>query len=84
MNKKIIAVKNFRVFKGFTKFEIRPLTILVGPNNSGKSSLTKLILAFQDSLNNIDFDKENNHNLESFNKIISWGSNDENLVLVRA
>jgi AAA15 family ATPase/GTPase len=32
-----IGIKNFRVFEEMKVFEIRPLTLLTGPNNSGKS-----------------------------------------------
>ncbi len=35
------GMENFRVFDQYTEFEIRPITILTGPNNSGKSSLMK-------------------------------------------
>jgi AAA15 family ATPase/GTPase len=31
---KKIRVKNFRVFKDYAEFEIRPITILTGSNNS--------------------------------------------------
>lgn len=34
-----IGFENFRVFKEMTYFDFAPLTILTGPNNSGKSSL---------------------------------------------
>lgn len=39
-----IGVKNFRQFKDKIEFDIRPITIFTGPNNSGKSSLNKLIV----------------------------------------
>lgn len=39
-----IGVENFRVFKDKTDFEFAPITILTGKNNSGKSSLNKLLL----------------------------------------
>ena len=29
-----IGIKNFRVFKEFTEFEIKPITLLTGPNNA--------------------------------------------------
>jgi AAA15 family ATPase/GTPase len=37
------TINNFRNFKKPNKFEIAPITILTGPNNSGKSSLVKAI-----------------------------------------
>ncbi len=39
-----IGVKNFRAFKSTTDFELRPITLLLGPNSTGKSSLVKLLL----------------------------------------
>ena len=48
---------NFRVFKGIVEFELAPLTILTGPNNSGKSSLIKALLLMQDNIvRNIDIE----------------------------
>ena len=49
------GLENFRVFKDFTWFDFAPITILVGPNNSGKSSLIKALLLA----------KENNDLLQS-------------------
>jgi len=34
--------KNYRAFKGWQEIELKPLTILVGPNSAGKSSILKL------------------------------------------
>ena len=36
-----ISFKNFRKFKDETSFELNMINLLVGPNNSGKSTLTK-------------------------------------------
>ncbi len=68
---KKIGVENFRVFKDYTEFEIKPITLLTGPNNSGKSSLIKLLLLLKNGLNHLDF-KSGDHNLESFDKILNW------------
>jgi predicted ATPase len=68
---KKIGVENFRVFKEFTEFEIRPLTLLVGPNNAGKSSFTKLLLLLKNGVSKLNFD-EGLHNLDSFEKVINW------------
>ncbi len=38
-----IGFKNIRVFKELTEFEIKPITILTGPNNSGKSVMSKML-----------------------------------------
>ena len=38
-----IGVKNFGVFKDLQEFELKSMTILTGANNSGKSTLQKLL-----------------------------------------
>lgn len=45
-----LTVENYRGFIKRTVFELRPLTILLGRNSSGKSSLTRLVPLFQQSL----------------------------------
>lgn len=44
-----IGVKNFRVFKDYQHFDLAPITVLTGPNSSGKSSLIKLLQLLKDS-----------------------------------
>lgn len=73
-----IGVENFRVFKNYTEFELRPLTLLTGPNNAGKSSLTKLLLLLKNGIEELNF-KEGNHNLESFDKVLNNEKNENNL-----
>lgn len=46
---KSIMVENYRGFKRETILELRPLTILLGKNSSGKSSLTRIIPLLQQS-----------------------------------
>jgi predicted ATPase len=75
---KKIGVENFRVFKEFTEFEIRPLTLLVGPNNAGKSSFTKLLLLLKNDVNTLNFNG-GLHNLESFKKVLNWDLNETKL-----
>src|SRR5690606_29080182 len=77
---KKIGVQNFRVFKDYTEFEIRPITLLTGPNNSGKSSFTKLILLLKNNFEQLNFE-EGDHNLENFESILNWDSSAENLLL---
>lgn len=47
------GLENFRVFKDYTYFDFAPITILTGPNNSGKSSLNKALLLFKDSIDSV-------------------------------
>ena len=68
-----IGIQNFRVFKEFTEFEIKPITLLVGPNNAGKSSFTKLLLLLLNGIEKLNFE-EGAHNLDSFDKVINWES----------
>lgn len=77
MSKKI-GIENFRVFKEYTEFEIRPITLLTGPNNSGKSSFTKLLLLLKNGLNKLSFDY-GKHNLENFESVLNWDSNLETI-----
>jgi predicted ATPase len=39
--RKKISISNFRIFKEQTEFELAPITILTGANNSGKSTFIK-------------------------------------------
>jgi predicted ATPase len=75
-----IGVGNFRVFKEYTEFEIRPITLLTGPNNAGKSSFTKLLLLLKNGMHNLDF-TEGLHNLESFEKVLNWNQKEDILKL---
>lgn len=43
------GLENFRVFKDYTWFDFAQITILTGPNNSGKSSLIKALLLMKDN-----------------------------------
>jgi predicted ATPase len=40
---KQFGLENFKVFNSYQEFEIKPITILTGKNNSGKSSLIKAL-----------------------------------------
>ena len=44
-----IRLKNYKAFKD-AEIEIKPITILVGPNNGGKSSFIQSILLIQQTL----------------------------------
>ncbi len=44
-----ISLQNIRVFRELQKFNFAPLTVLIGPNNSGKSTLSKVLLLLKDT-----------------------------------
>ena len=46
-----IGFKNFRRFENFPSIDLAPITIFVGENNAGKSTVVKGILALSDFLN---------------------------------
>jgi len=48
---KQIGFKNFRRFQNFPTIDLAPITIFVGENNAGKSTVVKAILALLDFLN---------------------------------
>ena len=48
---KQIGFKNFRRFENFPALDLAPITIFVGENNAGKSTVVKGILALSDFLN---------------------------------
>lgn len=69
-----IGLKNFRLFEEETEFELAPITILTGINNSGKSSLIKSIQLMKANLIGIANFRELNftggrHNLGSFSTV---------------
>ncbi len=76
-----IGVKNFRVFKDHTDFELKPITILVGPNNSGKSSFTKLLLLLKSRYEFLNFGWKGDHNLESFQKCLNRDSDSKEITI---
>lgn len=65
MEVKRFGIKNFRVFKEYQEFRLAPLTILTGPNNSGKSSLNKALLLIQE---NEEFIKNHQEQTGEFKK----------------
>lgn len=46
-----IGFKNFRKFQDFPTIDLAPITLFVGENNAGKSTVVKAILALLDFLN---------------------------------
>ena len=84
---KKIGIENFRIFKELTEFELAPITVLTGTNNSGKSSFLKMMNLLQQSvrdigsLNVLNF-IGGNHNLGTFGNAVNWESDKENITLV--
>ena len=84
---KNIGIENFRIFKDYTEFELAPITILTGPNNSGKSSFLKLLgllkysFGEKDNLSKLSFDG-GTHNLGTFEKVISWNNESKDVKVV--
>lgn len=57
-----IAFDNFKLFNSEQEFELKPMTVLIGKNSSGKSSIAKLPTLISESLNgkmDIPFSWEN-------------------------
>ena len=80
---KSISLENFKVFKKETKIDISPMTILVGPNNSGKSSIFKSLLLMADNVKNnsiykLDF-TSSKHNLGTFKDSKNYTSEKNNI-----
>lgn len=48
---KKISFKNYKLFRNRQELELRPMTILIGKNSSGKSAVTKLLTLIENSLN---------------------------------
>lgn len=49
-----ISLSNYRKFEERSKFSIKPITVLVGPNSSGKSSVLESIMMMKDSIEKND------------------------------
>ncbi len=74
-------LENFRTFRKPTRFDFAPLTILTGPNSSGKSSLIKALLLLRDSRSDNQLKRlavgAGSHNLRSLNSVTSFGGSEE-------
>ncbi|WP_366915396.1 AAA family ATPase [uncultured Polaribacter sp.] len=71
-------LKNFRVFKDKTTFQLRPFTILTRPNNSGKSSFIKYLLLLKEGVSLLNFTK-GEHNLENYDNVLNWESDSKEI-----
>ena len=80
LNKMInkISFKNYKLFKEKQTLELKPITILIGKNNSGKSAVLKLPVMISGSLSG-DFDEA----LQLDYKGVSLGSEFRDLVYNR-
>lgn len=47
-----IGFANYKGFKNFQEIEIRPITLIIGKNSSGKSSVCKLLPILRDGIDN--------------------------------
>ena len=48
---KELKLSNFRLFNDEVTVRFRPITVLIGKNNYGKSSIVKFLLMLRQSLN---------------------------------
>src|ERR1700690_679852 len=47
-----VSLERFKSFKAATTLELKPLTVILGRNNCGKSSLIQALLLLKQTLNN--------------------------------
>ena len=66
---KSISFKNYKAFKNKAKFEIKPLTILVGPNSAGKTSITDLLLLLSQTVDSNLVGQSINYNGEKIDLV---------------
>lgn len=81
-----IKLKNFKTFKEEAEFELAPITILTGKNNSGKSSLLKAILLLGDFLDSenqtlLSFSTQNQHKhkINKFKNAKNWDNDSKQI-----
>lgn len=60
-----VFLENFKAFKE-AKFELKPITIFVGPNNGGKSTLIQSVILIQQTLLGIDNSAVNLNGTKNF------------------
>jgi predicted ATPase len=51
---KAFSVRNFKCIRDSGKIEVKPLTIFIGPNSSGKSSILQFLLVLKQTVEAID------------------------------
>jgi len=82
----LIKLKNFKSFKDETEFELAPITILTGKNNSGKSSLLKALLLLDDFLDSenqtvLSFlgKNQHKHKINRFENAKNWTNDNQKI-----
>lgn len=85
-----IGVENFKLFRNPVEFELKPIMVLTGPNNCGKSTFNKLLYLISnsfkvikpmydheyiDSIEFLEFDKETVAEIGELKDCISKNSN---------
>lgn len=76
------GLENFRVFKERTDFSLKPISVLIGANSSGKSSFSKGLILFKDILEEGGLDFKGNENrtqLGGFENAITRGADKEEI-----
>ena len=88
------TLKNFKIFDASgTTFEIEPITLLIGGNNAGKSSMAKSLLLLENFVQKISNDivtgaviewekytlnfRNEFHQLGAFDHVLNWGAGDD-------
>lgn len=76
-----ITLDNFRVFGTPAAFDLAPVTVLTGKNNSGKSSLIKAFLVLADYLEQddqtvlrLDGPRASRHRINNWKNLVNWKS----------
>ena len=88
---KQIGFKNFRRFENFPMLNLGDVTILVGRNNAGKSTMVKALLLLLDNLKervphgekhlfHFDLSQEHNTHVNTFKRALCSKSNDSNML----
>jgi predicted ATPase len=79
-----IRFKNFKLFKEWQTLEIKPITILIGKNNTGKTAVLKLPILVHHILNGGLISTINRIKIESENNIVELGTDFNDLVYNRS
>jgi energy-coupling factor transporter ATP-binding protein EcfA2 len=76
MNITKFGLQNFRVFKEHFEFDLAPIMVLTGPNNSGKSSLSKALLLLKANEDKINADMHSLVKLNYFEGLHDLGNHE--------